>query len=275
MNTTINTNVGALVALQNLNRTNAELAQVQNRINTGRSVDSAKDNGAIFAIAQGMRAEVSSLGVVRQTLDRAMSTAEVSLAAGSSVSDLLVEMKSKALAATDATLTATQRDAFNADFVALRNQIVAVVNNAAFNGTNLVDGSTANFVALASADGTRKLTLAAQDLSLSGAIVTLAGNANISTVTLAQGALTALETSLTNVNQALAQLGTASKSAQMMRDFIVKLGDSLEGGVGNLVDADLARESAKLQSLQVKQQLGAQALSIANQAPQIILSFFR
>jgi flagellin len=272
---TINTNVGAMVALQNLNATNRELEMVQNRINTGLSVSSAKDNGAVFAIAQNMRSDVAGLRAVQQSLDRAISTVDVSIAAAEGISDLLIEMKEKALAASDASLDTASRDALNEDFEALREQIATMVSNATFNGVNIVDGSDTSIAALADADGTSNITVDGEDLSLGGSIVTIASTNNIDTLTEAGAMISTVETSLQNVNEALARLGTSSKKLEIHSTFVSKLSDALKTGIGNLVDADLAVESARLQSLQVKQQLGLQALSIANTAPQAVLALFR
>ena len=272
---TVNTNVSAMTALQNLNATNGQLAEVQNRINTGLTVAGAKDNGAIFAIAQNQRADVASLGAVSQSINRAISTVDVGLSAGEAVSDLLIELKEKAVAAADPSLDTASRNALNEDFTALRDQITTIVGNAEFNGINLVDGSTSSLAVLANADATSTITVTAQDLSLSGSVVTLAATAEIGTATAASAAIGTVQTSLENVNNALAKLGTASKKLEVQNTFITSLTDSLKAGIGNLVDADLAVESARLQSLQVKQQLGVQALSIANQQPQIALSLFR
>jgi len=272
----VNTNPGAFIALQNLNKTNMELTTVQNRINTGLKVASAKDNGGIFAIAQSMRADVGGYEAVQNSLNRAQSTVDVGLAAGEAISDLLIEMKSKALAASDVSLDTASRDALDADFTALRDQITTIVENAEFNGTNLINGSvTGGFVALANADGSNTITVDDEDLSLSGTIVTLGASDDIDTQTEASAAVTTIETSLNNLNNALSRLGTGSKSLEIHSNFVTKLSDELEVGIGNLVDADLARESARLQSLQVKQQLGIQALAIANQAPQTILGFLQ
>ncbi|MFY7851013.1 MAG: flagellin, partial [Brevundimonas sp.] len=129
----VNTNNGAMVALQNLQATNKELESVQSRINTGKKINTAKDNGAIWAIAQGQRSEISALVSVKDSLDRGASAVDVSLAAGESVSDLLVQLKEKALAATDKSLSTASRSALNEDFKALRDQITSVVSNASFN----------------------------------------------------------------------------------------------------------------------------------------------
>ncbi|ACT60008.1 flagellin [Hirschia baltica] len=273
--TSVNTNYGAMVALQQLNKTNSELETTQSRINTGLKVSSAKDNGAIFAIAQGMRADVASYDVVQQSLDRVGSTVDTAVAAGEAVSDLLVEMKEKALGAKDDTLTTEQRDAYNEDFKALRDQITTIVDNAEFNGANLLKSGATDIVALANTDGTSTITISAENLALSGGAVTLSAAAEIDTVTKAGTQIAALETSIDNVNAALARLGTGSKALETHSNFVTKLSDAMEAGIGNLVDADLAKESAKLQSLQTKQQLGVQALSIANQSSGLALSFFR
>jgi flagellin len=275
MMNSVNTNVGALVALQNLNATNTELSKVQSRINTGKKVASAKDDGATWAIAQGQRANSQSLNAVQDSLNRGRSVIDVAVAAGESVSDLLVSMKEKALAASDASLDSTSRSALNEDFKALRDQIAKAVSNADFNGTNLIKTGATAIGALANADGSSKLTVNAEVLSLSGSIVTVATAGTIGTVTTATAMIATVATSITNVGAALARLGTKAKAFDLHSAFVGKLQDALDTGVGNLVDADLAKESAKLQALQTKQQLGVQALSIANQSSQSLLSLFR
>ena len=271
----VNTNVGAMIALQNLNATNAQLATTQNRINTGKSVANAKDNGAIWAIAQGQRAEIGALNAVKQSLDRGVAAVDVALAAGETVSDLLLQMKEKALAATDASLTTSARAALNEDFKALRDQIASVTTNAEFNGINLLETGATGFQALANAQGTSTLTVGAEVMALGSTTVSVATTQSIETLTKATASLTAVSNSIDAVSGALARLGTKSKALSTHITFVGKLSDALESGVGNLVDADLAKESAKLQALQTKQQLGVQALGIANQTPQLVLSLFR
>ncbi len=271
----VNTNVGAMAALQSLNQTQNELNATQSHINSGLKVATAKDNGAVYAIAQNMRGNVAGYAAVSDSLNRGVSTVDVAISAGQSISDLLNELKSKALAAADASLDTASRNALNADFTALRDQITTIVQNASFNGTNLVDGSVTNFQALASADGTKKITAAGQTLKLSGTIVTVKSTSTISTQAKASTMISTVNASIQNVNAALAKLASGSKKFSIQATFVSKLVDTLNAGIGNLVDADMAVESAKLQSLQVKQQLGIQALSIANSAPSITLSLFR
>jgi len=272
---TINTNPGAMIALQNLNQTNSDLQQVQQRINTGLAVSSAKDNGGVFAIAQSMRSDVAGYKSVSQSLDLAASTVDVALAAGEAISDLMVEMKEKALAGADTSLDTAARSALNEDFKALRDQLDTIVDNAEFNGTNLIDGSqTPGITALANADGSNTVDVDDENFSLGGSIVTLAATASFNTAAAASGLVGTIETSLDNLNSSLARLGTGAKALEVHKTFVGQLSDALEKGIGNLVDADLAKESARLQSLQVKQQLGTQALSIANSAPSSVLGFF-
>ncbi|MDB5429000.1 MAG: flagellin [Caulobacter sp.] len=274
-NNSINTNVGAIVALQNLNATQAQLMTTQSRINTGMKVASAKDNGSIWAIAQNQRAISMSLNAVKDSLSRGSSTIDVALAAGSTVSDLLLQMKEKVLAASDSSLDQTSRDALNEDFKSLRDQLQKSVDNAEFNGSNLIDGSITDLQALANADGSSKLTVNAENLSLGGGVIAVNATDTIGTVVDATNMITNVETSIQATSAALARLGSGAHAYDLHTVFVGKLQDALDTGVGNLVDADLAKESAKLQALQTKQQLGVQALSIANQSPQIVLSLFK
>jgi flagellin len=400
----VNSNFGASIALQSLNTTNKELNEVQNRISTGLKVGSARDNGAVYAIAEGQRARVSSVAAVKDGIDRATSVVDVALAAGKSVGDILQKLKAKAVAAQADDLTSDQRDALQADFASLRSQIDTIANAAQFNGANLALGSTSLNVLIsdlggstaATSDGVQTAALATPlsgsalvidvgsaggdiadgdlitfdltdsvnngtfsiavelttgmtvdefveavnaqsggkisasyddvagqftylindtnfddlaissdgtdgtnlgdgvatatvssagsntfqvdgfDFSLTGSILSPIASTDISVSTAAATtASNAIDTAITSLNQSLATMGSQAAALDIQNDFLSKLSDVIEQGIGNLVDADLAKESARLQSLQIKQQLGAQALSIANQAPSLILSFFR
>jgi flagellin len=275
MSFSVMTNNGAAVALQYLNLTQGQLDQTQSQINSGLKVASAKDDGAIYAIAQNQRGDLAGYQSVMSSLNNGSSAIDVALSAGQSISDLLIQMKQKALSAADPSLDTASRQALNANFTALRDQITTIVKNAVFNNFNLVDGSTTKIQALASADGSRRITTAAQDLSLGGSIVTLAANATVSTQVKASSLIATLQASLANVNSSLAKLSSGAAKFSIQSTFTQKLSDTLTSGLGNLVDANMAQESASLQALQVRQQLGVQALSIANQAPQTILSLFR
>ncbi len=229
MANSINTNVGALVALQNLNQTSRDLAMTQNRVNTGQKVSSAKDNGAIWATAENQKANMQVLNTTRNTLQRTQSVNDVGLAAGDTIMDALRQMKELA-----AGPSSTARDA---DLNALKAEVAAAKAAAVFDGTAALGSLTMTFAA-----------------TPTGAEV---------------------DTAITNAISALQTLGTSSKSTERSLAFNDKLQDALEAGIGNLVDADLAKESARLTALQTKQQLGVQALSIANQSSSILLGLFR
>ena len=271
----INTNASALAALSNLSMTQTSLQKTQNIISTGKTINSAKDNGAIWSIAQTMSGKNTALDAVKDSLNRAQSTIDVAMSAGQQVSDLLTQMKAKALAASDTSLDSTSRTALNADFKSLRDQISSVVNNADFNGVNMVKSGGTTIYALANDSGSSKLTVAAEDLSLGGGNVTLSATASFNSASTASAFISTLDTDLTNVNTSLTKLGTGSNALSSHLTFVQSLQTSLQTGISNLVDADMAAESAQLQALQTKQQLGVQALSIANQSTSIMLSLFR
>ena len=272
----VNTNVGAMVALENLTSTQTQLQKAQNQISTGLKVASAKDDGSTWAIAQNQRGQVMALDSVKSSLSRGQSALDVAISAGGSISDLLSQMKALALSASDSGLSTTDRNAINDQFKSLRDQITTVVTNADFNGTNLIKSGGSSIYALANADGTSKITVAAQDFSLGGSNLTsVASTSTIGTVTAAGTMVTDLQTAIDNVSAGLAKLGTGSNALNTHMTFVSSLQDSLNSGISNLVDADLAKESATLQALQTKQQLGVQALSIANSSSSILLSLFR
>ncbi len=284
MGFSVNTNLGAMAALQSLNETNRGLSQVQSRINTGLSVSSTKDDSASFAIAQSLRGDLGGLQSVSASLSRAKSVTDVAVAGAEQISDILNQMKAKAYQSADAGIDANSRAAINSDFVALRDQITTIVNSSDFNGTNLLATGGGTVTALKSIkDGDTvtagyqpdSLAIANQGLDLGGAVITIAATGAVDTQANAQAMLDTITTTQTNLATSLSTLGAASRQIEAQQSFTSKLSDVVEAGIGNLVDADLAKESAKLQALQVKQQLGVQALSIANQAPSTIISLFR
>ncbi|MBB3889745.1 flagellin [Phenylobacterium haematophilum] len=272
----VNTNQGAMIALQNLNTTNKELGVVQNRINTGQKISSAKDNGAIWAIAQNQRAESASLNSVVSSLQRGQSVADVAMSAGTAISDILVQMKEKVLAATEAGLSTASKQALSDEYTALRDQINTIANNATFDGVNLISATTVNsssIKSIANADATATIDIDHVDLSKSNAKIA----ATLTSLTGAVGSADVkdVEDAIQDVSSALSKLGTGAKALDTHMTNVMKLQDTLDAGVGNLVDADLAKESARLQALQTKQQLGVQALSIANQSSSTLLGLFR
>jgi len=273
MSFSVNTNAGAFAALQNLNATQSALNQTQSRINTGLKVASAKDNAAIYSIAQSMRGDLAELRAVHDSLNRGGQILDVAMAAGESISDLLIEMKEKAVAARDTSLDATSRSALAEEFLELRNQINAIALNAEFDGINLVMQTSTDTTVLSGKDGAT-ITMSAHPIE---AIVLQFGqpDANLDSASNAAASVGYLEDGIDLVNQALSDFGATAKRIDRLIEFNSKLSDGIETGIGNLVDADMAKESANLQAFQTKQQLGLQALGIANQAPQAVLSLFR
>jgi len=271
----VNTNGGALLALRSLNKSTNLLQTVQNRVSTGLKVASAKDNAAVFNIAQKLRSNLAGLGAVKASLDRGVSAADVAISAAEAVSDLLNEMKAKAVAAKDSGLDTASRTALNDEFKELRDSVTSIVDNAEFNGINAVKSDA--IVAILNDDASKTITIAVQKLSLGSGNITITGGSEIGTTSNSKAisVLAKIETSIDNVGTVLSKLGSGAKRIELQREFIDKLSDSIEVGIGNLVDADLARESAQLQALQVRQQLGLQALSIANQAPGAVLALFQ
>lgn len=273
MSTSVHTNTSALIALQNLNRTNDRLADVQNRVSTGLKVQGAKDNAAVWAVAQGQRADMRALESVTNSLNRAVSIADVAMSAGEQIADLITDMRQKATAAADPSATLATRTAFDNEFQALLQSVASFAANAAFDGKNLLDNSeAADLDFLANTDASETIALSPQNFTLAGLAL---NGLDLTSAANAATALAAVEAALATVTAGLSELGAQSKQIEQHLIFVSKLSDALETGIGNLVDADLAKESARLQALQVQQQLGAQSLSIANSAPQIVLSLFR
>jgi flagellin len=275
MSLSVNNNASALLALQSLNQKTQDLQQVETQVSSGLAVASAKDNPAIWAIAQGQSQQVAALSSVTSGLNRASSIADVATSAGQSVSDLLNQVKQTVLSATDATLSTSARASLNSSYRSLLTQIGDVIQNASFDGANLLDGSTANMQFMTDGDATQFLTLTGQDLALGGPLLSLSATSSINTVTNATAALNQVDTSITAVNNALSALGSQANQVTNHLTFVSQLSSSLNTGIGNLVDADMAAESARLQALQVAQQLSVQAVQVANSTPQSILSLFR
>ena len=416
MASSINTNNAAQIALQTLNATSQSLAHVQDRVSTGLKIATARDDSAIYSIAQNLRSTRSALDSVTNSLNRGKSALDVANTAGTAISDLLTQAQQSILAASDKSLDQQSRNSYQQKYASLLSQVTTYINNANFNGANLLNGSVATYSVLANEDGSQTIQVPGQNLTVAtgysggssgtystvagaaagpgiaafgsritaastftvsvdgGAAVTvnlsatggsngngtystadlvaavngttgLAGVASVDangglkltsptnatataiavaggTGTLVPGTLAAqlglsslagsaqsiptaytetggggailvsglesftatsnytdliskIKASINNVSSALGSLGASANAITNHINFVSKLQDSLTTGIGNLVDADVAKESAALQALQVKQQLGAQALSIANQSPQILLSLFK
>ncbi|MEW5687339.1 MAG: flagellin [Pseudomonadota bacterium] len=271
----INTNVAAMQAIAAFNAINAELFEVQTRITTGRKVNSPKDNPAIWAIAQNQRSELRALDSVKGSLQRNMGVVDVALSASETVSDLLNQMKALAVSAQDYDVSSSARAAINEEYQSLRKQIDTAVSNATFGGLNLLagGGSADKVRALANTSATSTIDVNHEDMSTGGAM--LSGMPADLLAGLGPTGIADINAATDRVNAAVSRLGTGSKALENHLKFVDKQQDVIEEGIGNLVDADLAKESARLQALQVRQQLALIAMRIANQQPSYLLQLFQ
>ena len=275
MTISVQNNSAALTALQNLNRANDQLANVQQEISTTLAVSQPKDNPSVWATAHGQKVDVDGLAAVTQSLNRASSISDVALSAGQSVVDLLNQIKQDVLSAQDAQLDTAGRQALNTDFQGLLQRITVTLQNASFDGANLLDGSSGNLRFLATADASQSVTLPAQNMSLGGGIITLASTSTINTTQAASAIMAQVDASLANVTAALADIGDRAKLISAHNTLVQNLSAVLSEGSSALTSADTAADSARLAALQVQQQLGEQSLSLANAMPNVVLSLFR
>jgi len=266
------TNASAFVALRNFSNITRDLDITQNRVSTGLRVASAIDDSSNFAIAQGIRAELKALSAVSQGLNNTKGVGKVALAGASGVSNLLGEIRAKLTEMGNTGVTTAQRDILSSDFNDLMSQAGNFILNATFNGINMLTDSASNVNTLANlSNGT--LSLGSQDLQTTAEAL---ASASFGTATASQSAITTEFASLeTAVNNALGALGADVRALELQTDFLNDISDATEEGLGNIVDANMARESARLTALQVQQQLAVQTLGIVNQAPQTLLGLFR
>lgn len=277
MPNSVNTNVGALVALSSLRGINSELDKTSKKVQTGFKVADASDDAAVFAVAQGIRGNIKAYASVQSSLAAGEGLGQVTAAALTGISNLIGDIKAKFANLADGSLTTAQRDVYVNDTKQLVSQITNYITQATYNGKNLLNtdatGTTVTFVADVS--GT---TLTLQSNTGLASQVSVVFTSVVNAYTAASGyasatvGLTALESL---VNSLSAQIAAQSRSITLQKGFVDNLVDATKKGLGALVDADVAAESATLQSLQVRQQLNIQALSIANQQPNTLLSLFR
>ena len=268
----VNTNSGAIVALQSLNRTNTQLNSVQKRVSTGFRVSDAADDGAAFAVAQGLRSAVKGYESVNERLGSAKGLLSVSQEGLRGISDTLGEARKVLVKLADASLSGSERTQYTADYASLKTEVTNFLTQASFNGANLLNAGAAVNIIFNSTGGS--FTLSNQAISTAASTNLTAGNTETLAAALigSGGGLTTMETA---VGTALATIGGYIRSVNNQQNFVNVLADATNEGIGAIVDADLAKESARLQSLQIRQQLGTQALSIANQSPSSLLSLFR
>ena len=266
----VNTNTSANIALSQLRILNKKLGSTQLRITTGLKVSGPQDNAATFQIATRLRSDVAGLGAVKTALSNGDSIVSVAISAGKAITDLLTESKAKVVQANQAGLATASRSALDVDFKKLRSQIETIVSTADFNATNLIDAGASTLNVLSSIAGS-VISVRAQSLD-----TTTLGihTASLATSSAAVSALTAIGTAIDLAAAKLAALGSSAKGIEIQSQFTTSLINVVEEGIGNLVDANLAEESAQLQALQVQQQLAVQSLAIANSGLSLVMRLF-
>ncbi len=275
------TNNGAMVALQTLKSVNQSLNKTQGEISTGKSIASAKDNSAIWAISKNMESDVSGLKAVQSSLNLGESTVSVASAGAEQIVETLKEMKQLAISARGENVDHAK---IEATLVEKRASIAAIIEGSQFNGTNLlktdVDGNGGTgLTVVSSLDRVGSAAPAATTINVASADFEANVDTTLATAitdgATAATALGEIEGWLTAAIEGASALGAASSRIEDQGEFVGKLMDAMKSGIGSLVDANMEESSARLQALQVQQQLATQSLSIANQAPQSILSLFR
>ncbi|EDM73056.1 flagellin-like protein [Roseobacter sp. AzwK-3b] len=287
------TNNSAMVALQTLQSVNKNLAKTQNMISTGKEIGQAKDNSAIWAISKVMESDVTGFNAVKDALALGESTVAVAAAGAEQIVNLLNDMKERVVAATGSNV---DHDKLTADVDALKEQIGAIIRGSQFNGSNLLDTAGGDIDVLASinrdgAGGVSNLSITVESVDFQAGLLgggtavadvedpilaaNILGDIDVSSATAADTSLTALETHIQSAIDGAAALGASAKRLSDQSEFVGKVSDAMVSGMGALVDTNMEEASARLQALQVQQQLATQSLTIANQAPQAILQLFR
>ncbi|WEX08313.1 flagellin [Chelativorans sp. AA-79] len=286
----INTNASAMTALQTLNTISKNMATTQSRISTGLRVAEASDNAAYWSIATSMKSDNKALSSVQDALGLGAGKLDTAYTGINEVIETVDKIKQKLVSARGASQEDQQK--IQTEVEALQDHIVSVVGNSNYAGSNMLqDGTDVNVVASYNRTGT---TVSVDQITITGADVQVLsedGTTGIVSAIAADGwfdasggaiadtavdtMLGAVETALASLSEQASVLGAAKSRVDLQKDFVSKLSDAIDRGVGQLVDADMNEESARLSALQVQQQLGVQALSIANQNTQSILSLFR
>lgn len=269
------TNNSAMVALQTLKSINTDLGKTQNAISTGKDVASAKDNSAIWAISKVMESDVSGFNAISDSLSLGESTVAVASAGAERIADILTEMKDKVIAANGENVDHAKLEA---EVDEMKLEITSIINGSQFNGKNLLNAAGGDMTVLSSLDRdaagavtTGTITVLSVDFETDLDLTTV----DMSDATTAAASIDDIETLIQTAVDGAAALGASAKRIEGQNVFVGKVMDAMKSGIGTLVDADMEAASARLQALQTQQQLGVQALSIANQAPQTILSLFR
>jgi len=273
LNNSVFTNASAFTALRSLNKINQRLDTTQGRVSTGLKVASSLDDASAFAVAQGIRGEIRALDSVIQGLNNSKAVGKVAVAGATAVSNLMIDIRQKLTELANSSISASQRTIIQNDFAELVSQAANFVANATYNGFELLTSGATSVNTLANLGGGQLALTAQPNVKL--LINSLAAGTTATAVN-AQSVISIQFTNLqTAVASALGTIGAEVRALEQQTGFLEELRDTTQIGLGNIVDADLARESAKLTSQQIQQELSVQTLSIANTRPNTILSLFR
>ena len=268
----VNTNVGAMVALASLRTTQSALGIASKQVQTGYRVADASDDASTFSVAQGIRGNLQAYTAVQGSLANGVGLGSVTQAALTNISDLVGNLQAKITQLADGSISANQRTIYTADFNAMTSQIQNFISQANYNGVNLLSAGSAAKTFLADTNATT-LTMSSQS-SVNAAFTTFNGS-SVASASQATLALTSLNTFAQAVASSLGQNAADTRSLNLQSNFVNSIVDATTTGLGAIVDADIGKASAQVQALQVRQQLGIQALSIANNQPSILLGLFR
>jgi flagellin len=278
----VNTNMGAMVALESLDKTNSQLLNVQKQVSTGFRVSDAVDDGAAYAIAQGIRSTVGALTSANQQLGNVQGLLSTTQSGLNNISNTMASMRAILVKLADSSTTGSDRTNYEQQYTSKVANVKTFIQDADYNGKTLIGDTTGS-------NGTYgRVAVARNESGSTYGIATFGGSAMYGSVaftsTQMAGAatvaalITATGTFLNQfnaVNTALNAIGSSVNYVNNQVSYNSDKIDALNTGVGSLVDADLAKESAQLQALQIRQQLGTQALSLANQAPAQLLNLFK
>ncbi len=268
---------GVLGALKHLQSSSRELAGAEARLSSGLKVSRARDDATSYHAAAIMRGQGSSLAAVTLSLSRAESISDTAIAAAEKVMKQLGDMKATAAQAMSAGLTDDQRDVLNKQYQTQMSALQSFIRNASFDGSNILDGSRPNGVSfIADAEASQTVTLAGRNFLPGGSVVVaMPSTTALNSTQSAADTHELLTQSIANIGDELVGMGAEAKRIEAQKGFVTRLADALAAGVGRMVDTDPTAESALIQALQVKQELSASAIGIANAAPQALLQLFR
>lgn len=282
----VNTNTGAMIALEALNSTNTQLNAVQKQISTGYRVSDATDDGAAYAVAQGVRSDVNALTTANQQLGGIQGLLDTTSTSLNQISTTLSSMRDVLVELANGNTSGNQRTQYAQQYATLLQQVKGYVQDADYSGKTLIGNISGSNGAFSNVTVIRNEVGSTYGISTFGgsALYTAITNATLLSHTTSTAIASIAKlitgtgsfiTQFNNVSSALNKYGAATNYVTNQITYNTDKINALNSGLGALVDADMATESAMLQSLQIRQQLGTQALTLADQAPQTLLSLVK